>query len=136
MKNILAFLLLSLVFAGCANEKKQEKDLLDEVINIHDRVMGKEDTVMTAKMQLDTLLRQNKTAAILALAQANKKKLDDADARMMDWMHQFDAENKGKTHTAIINYLNDQKKQIAAIDSQLNSAIATSGEFIKQNKPK
>lgn len=136
MKKITAVLFLSFVIFSCTDTKKQEKDLFDEVIKVHDRVMGKEELIMTNKMQLDTLIKQNKSPEVNAAAATHIKALDSADTRMEDWMHNFDAENKGKSHDEIITYLTDQKKKIDAIDSSFNVTVAAASKFIKENKTK
>ena len=136
MKKKLFAALLSLALFSCTDTKKQEKDLLNEVIKIHDMVMEKDELIMINKMQLDTLIKENKNPALNAPATALVATLDSADAKMENWMHKFDAENKGKSHDEIMTYLNDQKKQIEAIDQQLNSSVAASSKFIKENKTK
>jgi hypothetical protein len=135
MKKIFAAVsLVSVVLFSCTDTKKQEKDLFNEVIKVHDQVMAKEEVLMTNKMQLDTLIKENKKPEINAAATQMVKQLDSVDTRMENWMHNFDAENKGKSHSEIITYLTDQKKQIDAIDKQFNTTIAASSTFIKQNK--
>src|SRR5207237_9591453 len=109
---------------------------LNEVIKIHDQVMGKDELVITNKMQLDTLLKQNKAPDVNMVATGLTKQLDTADAHMENWMHKFDAENTGKSHDEVMKYLTDQKKQIQDIDKELNKAIASSAKFIKENKAK
>jgi len=136
MKRIIAALFLSFVLFSCTDKKKQEKDLFDEVIKVHDRVMGKEDLIMTNKMQLDTLIKENRSPEITAVAMQHSKALDSADTNMENWMHNFDAENKGKSHEEIMTYLTGQKKQINAIDSNFNVVVANASKFIKQNKTK
>lgn len=136
MKKILTLACLSLLLFSCTDPKKQEEALLAEVIKIHDVVMGKEEFVMHSKMKLDTLIADHQDAKLTAEATAVRAKLDSADVKMEDWMHHFDAENKGKSHDEIIKYLEDQKKQINAIDQHFNSTIATAEAFIKQNNIK
>ncbi|MBL4676456.1 MAG: hypothetical protein JKY70_09675, partial [Mucilaginibacter sp.] len=118
------------------DKQKQEKDLLNEVITVHDRVMGKDELVMINKMQLDTLIKDSISADITTKAISLRSNLDSVDSRMEKWMHNFDAENKGKSHDEIVTYLTDQKKQITALDSNLNIAVKTADTFIKQNKKK
>jgi hypothetical protein len=55
---------------------------------------------------------------------------------MENWMHNFDAENKGKSHEEIMTYLTESKKEINAIDSNFNVVVADASKFIKQNKTK
>ena len=136
MKKIIAVALLSFALFSCTDTKKQEKDLLNEVIKIHDEVMAKDGLLMTNKMQLDTLIKESKNPALNTSATALVAALDSADSKMENWMHNFDAENKGKSHEQIMTYLTDQKQQIEAIDKQLNTSVAASSQFIKQNKTK
>lgn len=134
MKKLIAAILLSFVIFSCTDTKKQEKDLFNDVIKVHDRVMGKEELIMINKMQLDTLIKDSISADISATAAMHSKALDSADTRMENWMHNFDAENKGKSHGQIMTYLTDQKKQIDAIDNSFNVTVAAAAKFIKQNK--
>ncbi|MBK0381159.1 hypothetical protein [Mucilaginibacter segetis] len=128
--------LISITLFSCADKQKQEKDLLKDVINIHDRVMSKDELIMINKMQLDTLMQQTKDSTINKQAKQLSATLDSADSHMENWMHNFDAENKGKSHEQIMDYLNDQKREITAIDSELNASVAASSKFIKQIKSK
>jgi hypothetical protein len=136
MKKLIAATLLSIAIFSCTDTKKQEKDLLNDVIKTHDRVMSKDELIMINKMQLDTLVKETKDTAFKAEATKLATELEAADAKMEDWMHNFDAENKNKSHQEIMAYLTDQKKQIEGIDKQLNTAIISSSNFIKQNKTK
>jgi len=136
MKKIIAAMFLSFIIFSCSDTKKQEKDLFNEVIKVHDRVMSKDQLIMINKMQLDTLIKQNITPEITAEATQHSKALETADTNMENWMHDFDAENKGKSHEEIMTYLTDQKKKIDAIDSNFNVTVAAASKFIKQNKTK
>jgi uncharacterized protein involved in high-affinity Fe2+ transport len=134
MKKIIVALFLSFIIFSCTDTKKQEKDLLNEVIKVHDVVMSKDQLIMINKMQVDTLIKQK--PEITAEATQHSKALEDADTNMENWMHNFDAENKGKSHEEIMTYLADQKKKIDAIDSSFNFTVAAASKFIKQNKTK
>ncbi|RYU92223.1 hypothetical protein EWM62_01965 [Mucilaginibacter terrigena] len=136
MKKIIAALCLSVVLFSCTDKKKQETDLFTEVIKVHDRVMEKENLIMINKMQLDTLIKANQSPEVTAVAAQHTAALDSADTRMENWMHSFDAENKGKSHDEIMTYLAAEKKKIDAIDSSFNVVVAKAAKFIKQNKAK
>lgn len=131
MKKLFAVALLSLLFLGCTDPKQQEKTLLDEVIATHDSVMVKDELVERAKFQLDTLAKKDSALNVDTGAKSLVKILDSTNAKMEDWMHKFDAENKGKTHEEIMVYLADQKKQIQAIDKQFDAAIAATNTYKK-----
>jgi hypothetical protein len=118
MKKLFTAISISVLLYSCADTKKQEKDLFDQVIKVHDQVMGKEELIMTNKMQLDTIVK--KKPQLTEQATLHSKALDSADTRMENWMHNFDAENKGKSHEEIMTYLTGQKKQIDTIDSTFN----------------
>jgi hypothetical protein len=132
MKKHIGFILTAAVIVGCADTKKQEKLLLDSVIAVHDKVMANDGHLMNNKMLLDSLVKNKPTAKDSAIAYL--KIVDGADSVMGDWMHNFDIENKGKSHQEIIDYLNDQRKKIGAIDSQINQAITQSDRYLNQNK--
>ncbi|OOQ61636.1 hypothetical protein [Mucilaginibacter pedocola] len=135
MKKILAAAFSAMLLFSCTDTKKQEQTLLDEVIAIHDSVMAKEEQLVKAKIQLDTLLKNNTLPpADTAAAAKLIVTLDSTDARMEDWMHKFDAENKGKSHDEIMAYLEDQKKKIKAIDKDFDAAIATTNNYKKSLK--
>lgn len=121
-----------MLFFSCTDPKKQEEQLLEEVINIHDKVMAKDAQLMKNKIQLDTLLKSK-----LASGSADSViliQLNNADAEMEDWMHKFDAENKGKSHEEIVDYLSGQKKAIDAIDKKFDSVLNASTTYLKSLK--
>ena len=126
MKKYILTLITTFALFGCGDTKKQEKLLLDSVIAIHDKVMSSDEQLMKNKMLLDSLIKKNPNDS----ARVYLKQVDDADNAMSDWMHKFDAENKGKSHQQIINYLTDQKKRITAIDSLINTAVSSSNNYL------
>ena len=117
---------------GCTDTKKQEKDLLNQVIAVHDKVMANDEQLMKNKMLLDSLVKNNAPNINKDTAKVYLKLVDDADNAMSDWMHKFDAENKGKSHQEIMDYLEAQKKLISKIDTQINVAVTGSTKYITQ----
>ncbi|NHA03036.1 hypothetical protein G7092_04480 [Mucilaginibacter sp. HC2] len=130
MKKISLVILTAVALCSCGDNKKQEKLLLDSVIAIHDKVMGSDEQLMKNKMILDSIIKKAPTTLNLDSAKLYLKIVDDADNAMSDWMHKFDAENKGKSHQEIIDYLTDQKKKIVVIDSQINKAVTISNKYL------
>jgi len=116
---------------GCKNEKQQEKTLLDEVIKIHDKVMADDEVIMKNKAQLDTIAAHATDAGVKDSVARYNGLLNNAEDAMMTWMNKFDPDHMGKTHTEIMNYLNDQKKSILQADSQITTAITSSNNYIK-----
>jgi len=131
MKKYIGIVLSLAILLGCADNKKQEKLLLDSVIAVHDKVMTNDEHLMKNKMLLDSII---KNVPAKDSAKVYLKLVDDADSAMSDWMHKFDVENRGKSHQEIIDYLNDQKKKISAIDVQISKAINESEKYLNQNK--
>jgi hypothetical protein len=118
-----------LLFTAC--DKDQEKTLLNDIIKIHDKVMGNDEALMKDKMTLDTLLSKGiDTAKTRSL----KLQLDAADNTMETWMKNFDPEQKGKSHDEIMIYLTKQKAQIIVVDSTLSAGIKQSDEYLKNLK--
>ncbi len=135
MKKILLILFSGAVLFGCSNKKAQKSAIMDEVMKVHEKVMGVDGKVVANRMKLDTLLKQstltNKDSALLL-----NKKLAAAEDAMENWMHKFDYEQKGKSDDEVITYMQDQKKQIMTIDSQLNTVVNESNLYLKKIKTK
>jgi hypothetical protein len=135
MKGTIAAIFIAFILLGCSDKKSKEKALLDDVINIHDKVMGADEQVMKNKMQLDTLLKQDKSSAKDTIKLLITK-LVMADSAMDNWMHNFDPAHTGKSEDETVAYMESQKKQIMAIDSALNDAVAGSNKYLSKTKGK
>ena len=127
------FAVLAFLVSACTDAKQQQKDALQEVLKIHDEAMAKSEQAIKGKMLLDSLAKANSN---LKNTDINKvvSDLSTADAAMEDWMHQFNADNTGKSHEQIMQYLNDQHKKVADINDRLKSAIEQSEKFISTHK--
>ncbi len=132
MKKYLFIALGATLMLACTDTKKQEKDLLNQVIAVHDKVMANDEQLMKNKMLLDSLVKHDVPNINKDTAQVYLKLVDDADNAMSDWMHKFDAETKGKSHQEIMDYLEAQKKLISKIDTQINVAVTGSTKYITQ----
>jgi hypothetical protein len=135
MKKVFIAISVALITFRCTNKKAESKAAFDDLIKVHDKVMGADEQLMNNKMQLDTLLKQDKftekdTAKLLIT------KLVSADSAMATWMHNFEPDHKGKSDDETLSYMNGQKKQIIAIDSQINAAVAESNKYLHKIKGK
>jgi hypothetical protein len=135
MKKILLVLLTCSILFGCSNKKAEKSTIMNEVMKVHEKVMEVDGQVIANRMKLDTLIKQNALVAKDTAIMLNKK-LTAAEDAMEDWMHKFDYEQKGKSDADVITYMNDQKKLIMAIDSQLNIAVTESNLYLKKIKAK
>jgi hypothetical protein len=133
MKKLLITAFIGSVLTGCSDKKAQKEAALDGVIQVHNKVMSADEHLMKNKMALDTLITKDSSAA-KDTAILLRAKLAAADSSMEIWMHKFDPDYKGKTDDETLNYLNDQKKQVTAIDSQINAAIKQSDTYLQKVK--
>ncbi len=139
IKKISLFIVAACVLFACTDDKAKEKAMLDEVIKIHDEVMGKEEYLMRNKMQMDSILTPGPVNDKYTMEQkvtisAMRFKLIAADEAMSTWMQRFDAELKGKTHDEKLKYYAEQKKAVVRIDSQITAAVEASDKYLKEIK--
>ena len=137
MKKLSILILAGLFLAACSSDnKKQEKDLLNNILKVHDKLMGQDETLMKNKMQIDSLLKlPAKDTAEKTNIKAIELKLTSAEEAMETWMQKFEPDLTGKSHDEIVKYYNEQKKGIMAVDSQMNIAITESTKYLS-NKSK
>lgn len=132
MKKLSVMLLASMILAACSDNKKQEKELLNNILKIHDKVMGKDEALMKNKMTLDSLLKLPlKDTAEKTNMKAVELKLKAAEEAMEIWMQKFDPDiiNK-KQHDEIVKYFNEQEKSIKSVDSLMNAAVNESFQYL------
>ena len=131
MKKTLIAVFIGLALSACSDGKKREKDLLNNILKVHDQLMGNDDALMKNKMQLDSLLKlPAKDTAEKANMKAIDMKLAAAEEAMENWMHNFEPDVTNKSHDEIMKYFNDQKKGIMSVDSQMNAAITESTKYL------
>ncbi len=135
MKKSTYIAILTFILIGCNNNKKEEKAALDKIITMHDRVMDNDGELMKNKMRLDTLIKV-KSIADIDSAKMIEVQLNNAEAKMDAWMHDFDPDHKEKSHKETMEYLEGEQKKINKIDSLLTSVIKQSGIFLKKAKTK
>jgi hypothetical protein len=135
MKKILITAFIGLTLSACSDTKKQEKDLLDKILKVHDKVMRNDDAMMKNKMQLDSLLKlpTRDTAEKLNM-RALDTKLAASEEAMENWMHNFEPDVTNKSHDEMMNYYNNQQKGIMSVDSQVNLAIIESNKYLSNRK--
>ena len=136
MKRTISIALIALIFSACSDKNAQEKAVLDSVMQIHDKVMGADEQLMKNKMLLDSVGKINLVKEVKDSVFMYLSKINVTDNAMGDWMHKFDPDHTGKSHEETMTYLQDQKKQIMEIDSQLNSVVKSSGKYLSTIKMK
>jgi hypothetical protein len=137
MKKIAITAIVCMALCACSDTKKQEKDILNNILKVHDKVMGDDDLLMKNKMQLDSLLKlPAKDTAEKVNMKAIDLKLQAAEEAMENWMSNFKPDSIiTKSHDDIMKYYDAQKKGIMAVDSQMNVAVTESKKYLS-NKAK
>lgn len=133
---LLVFLCSSIIGVSCSSsgskQEDKQKQLIDEVMAVHDEVMPKMDTVMTLKSSLDSALKvssSNDSAKIMALSAA----LDSADVKMSVWMEEYRPELvKGKNDSTVVKYLENEKIRISLVKEVTNKSIEEATAFLKR----
>ena len=136
MKKIALLVITCITLAACTDKKAQQKALLDDIIKVHDRVMGADEQLVNNKMKLDTLLKTKALTDSNGTVTALIANMNNADNAMENWMHKFDPDHTGKSADETVTYFTDQKKQIMAIDSQITAAINRSNKYLIKTKTK
>ena len=131
MKNIAYILFAFFLLNSCSNNAKEESDLKNDIISLHEKMMNNDEALKKNKMKLDTLLKQTKDTLVLKPLVA---KLNSADDAMDKWMSLFQPDMTGKSHDEVISYYNNQKKLVLAVDSQINMAINESNKYLSAHK--
>lgn len=134
MKNLFIAAFAVFALSACNDGKDQEKALQDEVIKIHDKVMGNDNSLMDNKMKIDTLITTTTDTAQKAQLVRLNAELMVAEQAMENWMQKFDPEQGNKSHDEKVAYLTSQKKQIMTIDSLMNVAIDKSTAYLNTIK--
>ncbi|WP_207533082.1 hypothetical protein [Desertivirga arenae] len=122
---------------------KQEPDyktVRDEVVSIHDSVMVNTEKAYLNKRRLDTLvnqldsLRETLPSLDTVVEKQNMNKLrtqlEDADSRMSDWMHKFNADVTGKSNDEAVSYFNLEKTKIRSLDSLYVNLLKESNQYL------
>jgi len=137
MKRLLITILAALALYSCSDNTQAEKNLLNDILKVHDKVMNKDEVLMKNQSHLDSLLKSKlKDTAEKMNVKAIDMKVVAAQEAMENWMGKFQPDMTGKSHDEVMKYYTDQKKQVAAVDSQVNVAIKESSKYLSDHKIK
>jgi len=128
--------LLAIFFSACKTEPNAEA-IRKEVLNIHDKLMIDGEKVVKNKMKLDSLLLSDqvrKSPDSIALKQQVGDlimRLNAADEKMMDWMHFFKDDFKGKTRQEDLDYYKSQMIKIREVEDGYIKVTRQSDSVLK-----
>lgn len=137
----IAIRVLAILFNSCKTEPNAEA-VRKEVLNIHDKLMIDGEKVVKNKMKLDTLLLSSQlkkspdsTAAKQQVSDVIAR-LNAADEKMMDWMHFFKDDFKGKTEQEDLDYYKSQMIKIRDVEDGYIKVTRESDSVLKIYKIK
>ena len=138
MKQKITFAICALVifFSACKTEPNA-KAIRKEVLNIHDKLMIDGEKVVKNKMKLDTLLLSEQLNALPDSTTSKQKvrdlitRLNQADEKMMDWMHFFKDDFKGKTEQEDLEYYKSQMIKIREVEDGYIKVTRASDSVLK-----
>ncbi|TCD27106.1 hypothetical protein EZ456_11330 [Pedobacter psychrodurus] len=134
--NIAMLCFVTALFISCKTEP-DAKAVRQEVLNIHDKLMIDGEKVIKNKMKLDTLLVSDQIKLSPDSAVQKQKigklitQLNAADEKMMDWMHFFKDDFKGKTEKEDLDYYKSEMIKIRAVEDSYIKVTRESDSLIK-----
>ncbi|WP_175635945.1 hypothetical protein [Pedobacter ghigonis] len=138
MKKQITFVMgaLAIFFAACKTEPNAEA-VRKEVLNIHDKLMIDGEKVVKNKMKLDTVLLSDQLKKSSDSATSKQQvrdiiaRLNAADEKMMDWMHFFKDDFKGKTEQEDLDYYKSQMIKIREVEDGYIKVTRQSDSVLK-----
>ncbi|WP_293313956.1 hypothetical protein [Pedobacter sp. UBA5917] len=134
--NIVILSLVTILFFACKTEP-DSKAVRKEVLNIHDKLMIDGEKVVKNKMKLDKILISDQVKMAPDSVQQKQKvsdlinRLNAADEKMMDWMHFFKDDFKGKTEQEDLDYYKAEMVKIRAVEDGYIKVTKESDSLIK-----
>lgn len=129
-------------FAGCQQEPDY-KVIREEVIELHDQLMMDDEKVMRNKMRLDSLalsgLKELKgkepaldTGQLHQEIEQLTTSMEAASDEMSTWMHEFEADIKGKTKPEAVAYFKGEKLKVNKLDSLYKKVLKESDALLNK----
>jgi len=144
--NTLFYLSVLFLFAVACTQGPDYKVVRDQVVSIHDSVMMNTEKAYAKKRSLDTLSMKMDslkkaypsidTAKERTSINSLRTRLEDADNKMNDWMHKFDAEAGNKSNEEAVQYFTKEKEKIKSIDSLYINLLKESDSYLMNLKKK
>ncbi|GGE65181.1 hypothetical protein EV200_106160 [Pedobacter psychrotolerans] len=135
MKNtiILALCLIVFLFSACKTEP-DSKAVKKEVLNLHDKLMIDGGKVMSNKMKLDSILKSSKLKSPEEAVKIRTliSSLSQADESMMDWMHLFNDDFKGKNEQEDLDYYKSEMVKVRQVEDDYIKVTRASDSVLKE----
>jgi len=120
-QKFMTFLSIMLILGSCNQaEQKLSRELNDQVMQLHDQLMGKTEDILKLKRRLDSLSTGQDSVNVNKIIVS----LNNADASMMDWMHHFSLDSLEKMDvTNKISYLKNQLEALKNLEKSTDSSV-------------
>jgi hypothetical protein len=120
-QKFMTFLSIMLILGSCNQaEQKLSQELNDQVMQLHDQLMGKTEDILKLKRRLDSLSTGQDSVNVNKIIVS----LNNADASMMDWMHHFSLDSlEKKDVTNKISYLKNQLEALKNLEKSTDSSV-------------
>jgi len=119
-KSLSLLLLISIVCSCNQAEEKLSQELNDQVMQLHDQLMGKTEDVLKLKSRLDSLSNGKDSVNVHKIITS----LTKADESMMDWMHHFSVDSLEKMDAVNkISYLKKQLEALKNLEKSTDSSV-------------
>jgi hypothetical protein len=120
-QKFMTFLSIMLILGSCNQaEQKLSQELNDQVMQLHDHLMGKTEDILKLKRRLDSLSTGQDSVNVNKIIVS----LNNADASMMDWMHHFSLDSLEKMDvTNKISYLKNQLEALKNLEKSTDSSV-------------
>ncbi len=140
MKNVYRiFLPALLLMVSCKPDiKPDEKQVYEDMMDVHNKVMPKMSEVNAVKRDLmDYNHNLDENSLPLKDSVLNTiMKLSDTEDRMSDWMDAISERNKNIKPDAMLGFLKSEKDSITHIENDVLLNLATARELLKISFPK
>jgi len=120
-QKFMTFLSIMLILGSCNQaEQKLSQELNDQVMQLHDHLMGKTEDILKLKRRLDSLSTGQDSVNVNKIIVS----LNNADASMMDWMHHFSLDSLEKMDVSNkIGYLKNQLEALKNLEKSTDSSV-------------
>ena len=140
MKNLYRiFLLALLLMVSCKPDiKPDEKQVYEDMMDVHNKVMPKMGEVNAVKRDLmDYNHNLDENSLTIKDSVLNTiMKLSDTEDRMSDWMDAISERNKNIKPDAMLGFLKNEKDSITHIENDVLLNLATARALLKISFPK
>jgi hypothetical protein len=127
VQKFMSFLLIMLILGSCNQaEQKLSQELNDQVMQLHDQLMGKTEDVLKLKRRLDSLSTGKDSVNVNKIIAS----LNKSDESMMDWMHHFSIDSLEKMDvTNKISYLKNQLEALKNLEKSTDSSVHAANTY-------